>query len=104
MTGGLLAFVGGLLVKELLARIGLLVVVSSALVMEALGGSLVKKLLMRSDLLLLRSGFLIKMALAGRCLLAMALIFSQFVHSPLPVLVGGLLMSMTSSKNPPPQW
>ncbi len=77
MRGGLLAVVGGMLVKELLATIGLLSLTSS---------------------------FLVKMALAGCCLLAMALVFPQFVHNSLPVLVGGLLASKTSGKNWTPQW
>ncbi len=66
MTGGLLAFVGGMLVKESLATIGLLA---------------------------LTSGFLVKMALVGRRLEVMALVLPQFTHSSFPVLVGGLLAS-----------
>jgi hypothetical protein len=102
--GGLLAFGCSTLVKELLATIGLLAVMSGALVEEALCGSLVKKLLTTSDLLSLTSGFLIEMVLAGCYLLAMALAFPQFIHGTLPVLVGSLLMSATSSKNRPPLW
>jgi hypothetical protein len=72
MMGGLLAFVGGTLLKELLATIGLLA---------------------------LTSGFLVKMALAGRRLEAMVLVLPQLAHGLFPVLVGGLLMSATSGKN-----
>ncbi len=76
-TGGLLAFIGGTLVEELLATIGLLA---------------------------LTSGFLVKMALGGRRLEVMALVLPQFVHSMFPVLVGSLLASAASGKNPPSQW
>jgi hypothetical protein len=76
-TGSLLAFVGGTLDKELLTTIGLLA---------------------------LTSGFLVKMVLAGRRLEAMALVLPQFVHSLFPVLVGGLLASAASGKNPSSQW
>ncbi len=76
-TGGLLAFVGSMLVKELLATIGLLALTSS---------------------------FLVEMALAGCRLEAMVLVLPQFVHSLFPVLVGGLLASAASNKNPPSQW
>jgi hypothetical protein len=74
--GSLLAFIGGTLVKESLAMIGLLA---------------------------LTSGFLIKMALACHRLEAMALILPQFIHSSFPVLVGSLLASVASGKNPPSQ-
>jgi hypothetical protein len=60
-TDGLLAFVGGTLVKELLATIGLLA---------------------------LTSGFLVKMALAGCRLEVMALVVPQVVDCPLPIPVG----------------
>ncbi len=76
-TGGLLAFVGSTLVKESLGMIGLLALMSS---------------------------FLVKMALVGRRLEAMVLVLPQFIHSLFPVLVGGLLASAASGKNPPSQW
>jgi hypothetical protein len=60
-TDGLLAFVGGTLVKELLVPISLLA---------------------------LTSGFLVKMALAGCRLEAIALVLPQFVDCPLPIPVG----------------
>ncbi len=60
-TDGLLAFVGGTLVKESLATIGLLA---------------------------LTSDFLVEMALAGCCLEAMALVLPQVVDRPLPIPVG----------------
>jgi hypothetical protein len=41
----------------------------------------------------------VEKALAGHCLLAMALVHPHFVHGPLPVPVGGLLVCTTSSKN-----
>ncbi len=65
---GLLAFVDGMLVKELLATIGLLA---------------------------LTSGFLVKMALAGCRLEVMALVLPQVVNCPLPILVGVLLAGMS---------
>ncbi len=58
--GSLLAFVGGTLIEELLATIGLLALTSS---------------------------FLVKIALAGCCLEAMALVLPHGVDCPLPMLV-----------------
>jgi hypothetical protein len=104
MVGALLAFVGSMLVKELLATSSLLAVVSSALVEEALGSTLVKKVSAIRSLLFFVSGVPIKKDLAGLCLLAMALVLPQFLHSPFPVPVGGLLASVTFGKNQPPQW
>jgi hypothetical protein len=84
--GGLLTFVGGMLIKK------------------TLDGMLVKKLLATSSLLSLTSGFLVKKALAGCCLVALALVLPQFVHGPLSGLVGLFCVGATPGKNWSPQW
>jgi len=62
---GLLAFVGGTLVKESLATIGL---------MAFVGGALIEESLAMSCLLLFASSLLVNMALVGRRLEAVALV------------------------------
>ncbi len=52
------------------------------------GGTLVKELLATINLLALTSGFLVEMALAGCRLEAMALLLPQVVDCPLPIPVG----------------
>ncbi len=78
--------------------------VCGTLVKKALGCNLVDKLMATSILLLFVGGVLVEKALAGHCLMAMVLVLPQFVHEPLPVLVGGFLASATSGKNRPPHW
>ncbi len=95
MTDGLLAFIGGLLVKESLATIGLLAFV---------GGTLVKELLAMSCLLLFASSLLVNMALAGRRLEAVALVLPQGVNHPLPILVGAFRAGASPKKIGPPGW
>jgi hypothetical protein len=95
MMDSLLAFVGGTLVKELLATIGLLAFV---------GGTLVKESLAMSCLLLFASSLLINMALAGRRLEAVALVLPQGVNRPLPILVGVFCTGAISKKDGPPGW
>ncbi len=90
---GLLAFVGGMLVKESLAMIGLLAFV---------GGALVKELLAMSCLLLFASSLLVNMALAGRRLEAVALVLPHFVDRPLPILVGTFRAGASPEKDGPP--
>jgi hypothetical protein len=77
MTDGLLAFVGGTLVKESLATIGLLALTSS---------------------------FLVEMALVGCRLEAMALIDPQGVDRPLPIQVGTFCVGASPKKDGPPGW
>ncbi len=55
-------------------------------------------------LLVVMSGVFVKEALASFCLLAMVLLIPQFVHGPFPVPVSGVLASVASCKNHPPQW
>ena len=95
-TDGLLAFVGGTLVKESLAMIGLLAFV---------GGSLVKESLEMSCLLLFVSSLLVNMALAGRRLEleAVALVLPQGLDRPLPILVGTFRAGTSPKKNGPPR-
>jgi hypothetical protein len=92
---GLLAFIGGTLVKELLATIGLLAFIDSPLV---------KELLVMSCLLLFLSSLLINMALAGRRLEAVALVLPQSVDCPLPILVGAFCGGASPKKDEPPGW
>ena len=68
------------------------------------GGTLIEEALAVSSLLFFVSSLLVEMALAGHCLEAMVLVLPQFVHSLFPVLVGGLLAGVASSKNSPSQW
>jgi hypothetical protein len=93
MTDGLLAFVGGTLVKESLATIGLLAFV---------GGALVEESLAMSCLLLFASSLLVNMVLVGRCLEAVALILPQGVDRPLPILVGAFCAGASPKKDGPP--
>ncbi len=91
---------GRALFKKALATSGFLMFVRGTLVEKTLGGTLVKKLLAISSLLLLKSSFLVKKALVG-CRLVSA---GQFVHNPLPVLVGLFCLGSTPGKNRSPQW
>jgi hypothetical protein len=93
-TDGLLAFVGGTLVKELLATIGLLAFV---------GGALVEESLAMSCLLLFASSLLANMALAGRHLEAVALVLPHFVDHPLLILVGTFCAGASPEKDGPPR-
>jgi hypothetical protein len=94
-TDGLLAFVGGTLVKELLAMIGLLAFV---------GSTLVEELLAMSCLLLFASSLLVNMVLAGRRLEAVALVLPQGIDLPLPILVGTFCAGASPKKDGPPGW
>ncbi len=88
-------FLGNVLVKKALAMSSLL---------SFMNGFLVKKLLTTSSLLVFVGGVLVKEALAGHCPMVLVLVLPQFIQGPLPVLVGGLLGSVTSGKNWPPTW
>ncbi len=93
---------GSTLLKKALAMSGFLTFMHGTLVEKTLGSTLVKKLLATSSLLLLTSGFLVKKAMAGCRLAALALVLPQFVHDPLPVLVGLFCMRLTPGKNRSP--
>jgi hypothetical protein len=73
----------------------------SAFVEKTLGSMLVEKFLGTSSVLLLTSGFLVKKALAGCRLVALAVVPTQFVHGPLPGLVGLFCAGTTPGKNLP---
>jgi hypothetical protein len=92
---GLLAFLGGTLVKESLAMIGLLAFI---------GGTLVEELLAMSCLLLFESSLLVNMVLAVRRLEAVALVLPQGIDRPLPILVGAFCVGASSKKDGPPGW
>ncbi len=96
---GLLAFVGGTLVKELLATIGLLAFIGTTFVKKALSGT---SSLLAGGLLALVGGTLVKKALAGCRLEAVALVLPQFVGRPLPILVGTFRAGASPKKNGPP--
>ncbi len=110
--GGLLAFIGSTLVKELLATIGLLAFVGGTLVKKLLamigllvfvGGTLVKEALVMSCLLLFASSLLISMALAGRCPLeAVVLVLPQGIDHALPILEDTFCKGASPKKNWPP--
>jgi hypothetical protein len=93
-TDGLLAFIGGTLVKELLATICLLAFVGSTFVKKALSSA--------SSLLAYLGSTFIKKALAGCHLEAVALVLPQFVDHPLPILVGAFRAGASPKKNGPP--
>ncbi len=99
-TDGLLAFVGGTLVKESLATIGLLAFVGSTFVKKALSSA---SSLLAGSLLAFVGGTLVKKALVGCRLEAVALVLSQFVDRPLPVLVGAFHAGASPKKNGPPR-
>ncbi len=65
--------------------------------------TLIKESLVRIGLLVLMSSFLVKMALAGRRLEAVALMLSQFVDFPLPILVGAFRPGTSPKKNGTPR-
>jgi hypothetical protein len=97
MMGGLLAFVGSMLVEESLVTNGLLVVVGGMLIEEALCGTLVKKLLTTSDILSLTSSFLLEKVLTKCSPLAGS--FLVFVGGTLAnegLTVSGLLLFASS--------
>ncbi len=95
---GLLVFVGGTLVKELLATIGLLVFIGSTFVKKALSGA---SSLLAGGLLAFVGGMLVKKALAGCRLEAVALVLPQFLDHPLPILVGTFRAGASPKKNGP---
>ena len=69
------------------------------------GGSLVKESLEMSCLLLFVSSLLVNMALAGRRLEleAVALVLPQGLDRPLPILVGAFRAGASPKKNGPPR-
>ncbi len=95
---------GGAFFKKVLAMSSFLTFVHGMLIKKKLGSMLVKKFLAMSSLLSLTSGFLVKKALAGCCLVVLALVFPQYVHDPLPVLVGLFCLGATPGKDRSPQW
>ena len=96
---GLLAFIGGMLVKELLTTIGLLVFVGSMFVKKTLSGA---SSLLAGNLLAFVGSMLVKKALAGCRLEAVVLMLPQFVDRPLPILVGEFRAGTSPKKNGPP--
>jgi hypothetical protein len=107
-TGGLLAFIGGSLIEESLVTIGLLAFVGGTLVEELLamigllafvGSTLVEEALAMSCLLLFASSLLVNMAMAGCRLEAVALVLSQGVNCPLPILVGAFRTRASPKKD-----
>jgi hypothetical protein len=100
MMDGLLEFVGGKLVKKLLATIGLLVFFGSTFVKKALSGT---SSLLAGGLLIFVGGTIVKKALAGCRLEAVALVLPQFVDRPLPILVGAFRGGTSPKKNGPPR-
>ncbi len=97
---GLLAFIGGMLVKELLTTIGLLVFVGSMFVKKTLSGA---SSLLAGNLLAFVGSMLVKKALAGCRLEAVVLMLPQFVDRPLPILVGAFHAGTSPKKNGPPR-
>jgi hypothetical protein len=92
---------GSAFFKKALATSSLLMLVGNTLTKKTLGSTLVENLLATSILLSLMSGFLVKKALAGCRLVALAVVPTQFVHGPLPGLVGLFCAGTTPGKNLP---
>jgi hypothetical protein len=90
--------------KKALVKSGFLTFVRGTLVKKTLGGMLVEKTLATSSLLSLTSSFLDKKALAGCRMVMLVLVLPQFIHDPLPVLVGSFCAGTTPGKNRSPQW
>ena len=95
-----MAFVGGTLVKESLATIGLLAFIGSTFVKKALSGTSSRLV---GGLLVFMGGTLVKKALAGCHLEAVVLVLPQFIDHPLPILVGAFRVGASPKKNGPPR-